>query len=35
MPMEMVVVKTKDNELTSEQFKTFLTGVNRQRIIDS
>ena len=34
MPMEMVVVKTKDNELTSEQFKTFLTGVNRQRIIE-
>ena len=34
MPMEMVVVKTKDSELTSEQFKTFLTGVQRQRIIE-
>ena len=34
MPMEMVVVKTKDNDLTSEQFKTFLTGVQRQRIIE-
>jgi len=32
MPMEIIVVKTKDNEVTTDQIKEFWKGVQRHRI---